>query len=113
MKKPGLVLLALLSLLSFAPSTAQTPPVAEPLSNPAATPAPDATEFLAALANEGQVQTPTDLTPAPLFMTGCAGTFQCPTGQLCCYMCGIAPDGDDSYCWNCVTPYRGYCPPVA
>jgi hypothetical protein len=112
MKKPVLVLLALLFLLSFAPSMAQTPPVAEPVSNPATTPAPDTVaQFLATL-SDGQTQTPKDLAPAPSFMTGCTSSSQCPTGQLCCYLCGNPPDGDDSGCRACVTPIRGRCPLV-
>lgn len=98
MKKPILVLFALLSLIAFVPSMAQTPPV----------PASDA-EFLATLAGE-QAQTPSDLVPAPSFMTGCTSHYQCPTGQLCCYMCGNPPDGDDSFCWTCVTSVRNRCP---
>lgn len=110
MKKPGLVLLALLSLLSFAQSMAQTPPVAEPAAKPAATPAPESVaQFLATLSDK-QAQAPTDLVPAPSFMTGCAGSYQCPTGQLCCYMCGNPPEGDDSGCWICVTPVKRGCP---
>lgn len=110
MKKPVLVLFALLSLLSFAQSMAQAPPVAVPAPDPMATPAPDSlAQFLATL-SEGQTPAPNDLAPAPSFMTGCAGTYQCPTGQLCCYMCGNPPEGDDSGCWMCVTPVRGRCP---
>ncbi len=109
MKKPALVLLALLSLLSFAPSIAQTPPV--PASNPATTPAPDGVaQFLATLSG-GQTQT--DLAPAPSFMTGCTSSSQCPTGQLCCYVCGNPPaDGEANSCRACVTPVRGRCPLV-
>lgn len=105
MKKPVFLLLVLLSLLSFAPAMAQTPPAAPPVS------AADA-QFLATLA-AGQTQAPGDLVPAPTFMTGCAGTYQCPTGELCCYMCGNPPEGDDSGCWMCVTPWKGRCPLVA
>jgi hypothetical protein len=92
---------------------AQTLPVAVPSVNPAATPAPDAAtqQFLATLSG-GQTQTPNDLAPAPSFMTGCTSSSQCPTGQLCCYLCGNPPDGDDSGCRACVTPYRGRCPLV-
>ena len=104
MKKPTLALFVLLSLLSLVPSMAQTPPVVSPVS------AADA-QFLATLAGE-QAQTPSDLVPAPSFMTGCTSSAQCPTGQLCCYMCGNPPEGDDSFCWMCVTPYRGRCPMV-
>jgi hypothetical protein len=116
MKKPVLVLLALLSLIPFAQSMAQTPqtlPVAAPAANPAATPAPDAAaQFLATLSG-GQTQTPNDLAPAPSFMTGCTSSYECPTGQLCCYLCGNPPaDGDDSSCRACITPYKGRCPLV-
>lgn len=79
MKKPVLVLLALLSFVSVAQSTPQLP---------------------------------SDLTPAPSLMTGCTSNDQCPTGQLCCYLCGNPPDGDDSGCRACITPYKGRCPLV-
>jgi hypothetical protein len=103
MKKLVLVLLVLLSLISVAPSMAQTP---------AAPPASDADARFLATLSAGQTQSPGDLVPAPLFMTGCAGTYQCPTGELCCYMCGNPPEGDDSGCWMCVTPWKGRCPLV-
>lgn len=79
MKRPVLVLLALLSLVSFAQSMAQIP-------------------------ND----------PAPAFSSGtvCTSNYQCPTGELCCYMCGNPPEGDDSFCRICVTPVRGRCPMV-
>lgn len=111
MKKPILVVLALLSLIAFAQSMAQTPPVAVPSANPAAAPAPDAdAQFLATL-SAGQIQTPNDLAPAPSFMTGCTTSAQCPTGQLCCNVCGNPPD-DGGSCRACVTPIRGRCPLV-
>jgi hypothetical protein len=110
MKKPILVLLALLFLLPFAQSVAQTPPAAVPAANPAAAPAPDAAaqQFLATLSS-GQAQTPNDLMPAPSFMASCGNGPQCPTGQLCCNLCGNPPDGGGS-CLGCVTPIRGRCP---
>jgi len=101
MKRNGFVLFALLSLFSFVQSMAQTP---------VAVPASDA-ELLATLAG-GETQTPNDLAPSPSFMAGCTDSSQCPTGQLCCYMCGNPPEGDDSFCRMCVTPYRGRCPMV-
>lgn len=105
MKKSALALIVLLSLLPFAPSIAQTPA--------AATPAPNANaDFLATL-SDGQAQTTGDQTPAPMFTSGCTSNSQCPTGQLCCYMCGAQPDGDDSFCRMCVTPVRNRCPIVA
>ena len=111
MRKPVLVLLALLSLIAFAQSMAQTPPVEVSPANPAAAPAPvAAAQFLATLSG-GQIQTPKDLVPAPTFMTGCTSSAQCPTGQLCCNVCGNPPDGGGS-CMACVTPIRGRCPIV-
>jgi hypothetical protein len=58
----------------------------------------------------GQSQVPSDLVPAPSFMTtGCTSSSQCPTGQLCCNVCGNPPD-DGGSCKACVTPVRGRCP---
>jgi hypothetical protein len=113
MKKPVLILLALLTLIPFAQSMAQTPPVAVPPANLAATSAPDAAvQFLATLPG-GQTQTPNDLTPAPSFMTGCTSNAQCPTGQLCCNVCGFLPaKGSSLNCVACVTPVNGHCPRV-
>jgi hypothetical protein len=104
MKKPVLMLLALLSLIPFAQAMAQTP-AAVPPANPAATPAPDVAQFLATLSG-GPAQTPNNLVPAPSFMTGCTDSSQCPTGQLCCYLCGNPPadPDDDAACRGCVTP---------
>jgi hypothetical protein len=112
MKRPVFVLLALLSLVSFAQSMAQTPPAAVPASNPAATPAPDVAQFLATLSG-GQTQPLKDLAPAPTFLTGCNSNAECPTGEICCYLCGNPPaEGDDSFCRGCITPYKGRCPLV-
>ena len=111
MKKPVLVLLALLALIPFAQSMAQTQPVAVPAANPAAAPASDAAaQFLATLAG-GQTQTPNDLAPTPSFMTSCTSSSQCATGQLCCNVCGNPP-AVSSTCMACVTPVRGRCPLV-
>jgi hypothetical protein len=101
MKKIVFVLLALFALVPLA-AMAQTP-----------APAPDAStaRFLATLAAP-QAPAPSDLTPAPLFQTGCGNGPACPTGQLCCFMCGNPPDGDTSGCYACVTPYKGRCPLV-
>jgi len=108
MKKPVLVLLALLSLVPFARSMAQTPP--------AAAPAPDAAtaRFLATLAGE-QTQPLNDLVPAPSFMTGCTSNDQCPTGEICCFLCGNPPADEEAYnsCRGCVPPVKGGgCPQV-
>jgi hypothetical protein len=111
MKMPVLVLLAILALIPFAQSMAQTPPAEVPLANPAAAPAPDAAaQFLATLSG-GQTQNPNDLVPAPSFMTGCTSNAQCPTGQLCCNVCGASPAVGGS-CMACVAPIRGRCPLV-
>jgi len=106
MKKPVLVLLALLSLLACAQLMAQTP-AAVP-ANPAATPGLDASQFLATLSG-GQAQAPSDLVPAPSFLASCTSTAQCPTGQLCCNVCGNPPLSGGT-CRACVTPVRGRCP---
>jgi hypothetical protein len=103
MKKSAtvLVLLALLALIPCTQATAQTQPAAAPS---VASVVPDTAEFLASLST-APIQTPSDLAPAPSFMTGCTSNAQCPTGKLCCYPCGI--DG----CTNqCITPIKGHCP---
>ena len=111
MKKPVLVVLALLFLIPLAQSLAQAPPVAAP----AATPVQDAAtaRFLATLSGQ-QAQTPDVLTPAPDFMTGCNGNDQCPTGQICCFLCGNPPADPEDYasCYGCTIPYKGRCPMV-
>ncbi len=102
-----LVLLAFLALIPCTPGSAQTLPAPTPSVAAVTTAAPvlaDTADFLATLSN-GQTQAPTDLTPAPSFMTGCTTNAQCPRGKLCCYPCGI--DG----CSNmCLTPVKGRCP---
>ena len=105
MKKPILVLLALLALLPCAQLLAQTPAAAVPSAKSATAPAPDLAQFLATLSG-GQAQAPTDLMPAPSFMTGCGNGPACPTGQICCFLCGNPPDGDTSGCYGCVTPRK-------
>ncbi|HEV8578092.1 MAG TPA: hypothetical protein VGX68_03335 [Thermoanaerobaculia bacterium] len=110
MKKSALVLLTLLALAPFAQLMAQTPPAAPPPTKGAVTPVPDLAEFLATLAG-GQTQAPSDLVPAPAFKANCVSSSECPTGQLCCFMCGNPPD-DGSSCKFCVTPVRGRCPLV-
>jgi hypothetical protein len=107
MKKSGLILLALLTLLPVAQAMAQTQTPA-----PAPAPATDAAtaQFLATLAS-GQAEAPSDLTPVPTFMTGCGSGPACPTGQLCCFVCGNPPaDGDLSGCYSCLQVTR--CPRV-
>jgi hypothetical protein len=103
MKKPVLVLLALLALLPLAQAMAQTPPAAPAPVTDAAT-----ARFLTTLAG-GQAQAPADLTPTPLFMFNCGNGPACGTGQLCCFTCGAPPPDDDtSICYNCITGTR--CP---
>jgi hypothetical protein len=106
MKKPVLVLLALFVLIPFAQAVAQTPPAPAPVTDAATA------QFLATLAG-GQTQAPSDLTPAPLFTTGCGNGPACSGGQICCFLCGAFPDGDPSGCYGCITPTgpKG-CPPV-
>jgi len=109
MKKPALVFLALFALIPFAQLMAQMPPVAVPPTTSAA-PAPNTAQFLATLA-DGQAQSPADLVPAPSFMTNCGDGPACPTGQLCCFLCGNPP-ADGGSCLGCVTPIHGRCPLV-
>ena len=109
MKKPTLVLLALLALLPCAQLLAQSPPAARTSAN-SAVPAPDAARFLATLA-AGQAQAPNDLVPAPSFMSNCGYNPPCAAGQLCCFLCGNPPD-DPNLCLSCVTPIKGRCPRV-
>jgi hypothetical protein len=103
MKKSVLVLLALLALIPFAQVLAQTPQAAPAPVTDAAT-----AQFLATLAG-GQAQAPSDLTPAPTFMTGCGNGPACPTGQLCCFLCGNPPD-DGTSCLGCYQGTR--CPRI-
>jgi hypothetical protein len=93
-----LVLLALLTLIPCTQSIAQMQPTTAPA--PAS-----AVEFLATLSAPGNAPA-TQTLPAPAFLsTSCTSSSQCPSGQLCCYPCGI--DG----CSNvCMTPMRGHCP---
>lgn len=104
MKKHVLALLALLALLPCAQAIAQTP----------AAPVPDTAQFLATLSSGAgaPAQAPNDLTPVPSFMTGCGGGAPCPTGKLCCNVCGNPPADGGGSCLACVTPVRGRCPLV-
>jgi hypothetical protein len=103
MRKHVLVLLALLALLPVTQAMAQTPPAV-----------PSTAQFLATLSSGAgaPAQTPNDLTPAPLFMTGCGTGPACPTGQLCCNLCGNPP-ADGGSCLGCTTPIRGRCPLIS
>jgi hypothetical protein len=89
MKKTAtvLALLALLALVPWTPCLAQTP------QTPQAQPAPNVAAFLASL--PGSVSS--NLPPAPQFLsTLCNTSADCPSGQLCCYPCGI--DGCHNVC---------------
>jgi hypothetical protein len=92
----ALVLLALFTLALCAQGIAQTPPAA---------PVPASTaDFLASLS--GQNNAPSDLPSSPIFLsTLCVTNADCPTGQLCCYPCGI-----DGCSRACTKPLRGRCP---
>jgi len=93
----ALVLLALFALALCAQGVAQTPPTA---------PVPASTaDFLATLSG-GQDTAPGDLLPSPVFLAMfCATDADCPTGQLCCYPCGI-----EGCTKTCTKPLRGRCP---
>jgi hypothetical protein len=110
MKRSLLVFLAVLALGSLTPLLAQAPPAAAPAAPPAAVPAPGLEQFLVTLSG-APVQAPGDGVPAPTFRTGCNTNADCPTGQLCCWLCGNPPD-DGSSCKGCVTPTRKGCPMV-
>ena len=96
------VLLPLLALALCAPCVAQTPPAAA-LSAVATSPAPSSvTAFLATLSGADTMP------PAPRFLTTtCHSNDECPTGQICCYPCGI--EGCE---FICMAPWgkTGECP---
>lgn len=114
MKKHVLVLLTLLALISsvqlMAQEPAQVPPAAPSPAKGAAAQAPVVAQFLETLSCE-QPEAPSDLVPAPSFLTGCTSNDDCPTGQLCCNLCGAFPD-DGIGCMGCVEPVRKRCPLV-
>src|SRR5262245_24355444 len=96
--KISATVLVLLALIPCSQCMAQTPPAA---------PVPSVAEFLATLSN-GQSTAPDTavLPPSPTFLsTVCHSNADCPTGQLCCYPCGV--EGCD---FICMTPVRGHCP---
>ncbi|HEX6901036.1 MAG TPA: WAP domain-containing protein [Thermoanaerobaculia bacterium] len=75
---------------------------------PAATQAVPAStqEFLATLSGDQTDAPAADVLPTPKFLsTVCTDDSQCPTGQKCCYPCGI--DGCDFVCMQVV---RNRCP---
>ena len=110
MKKPILVLLALLALLPCAQLLAQTAPLAAPATKSVA-PSPETARFLATLKGE-QAQAPSDLVPAPTFLTNYGYNPPCESGQICCFLCGNPPADDPDVCLGCVMPYKGRCPMV-
>jgi hypothetical protein len=93
-----LAVLVLLVLIACTQAVAQTAPTAQAPA-PAASPATAA--FLASLSVD-PATAPGNLAPAPVFKTGCTSNDQCPTGQICCYPCGI--EGCENVC---MTPWRG------
>lgn len=99
--KTVLVLLALLALIPCTGS-AQTPAPTPAVANTAPLPASTA-EFLATLSVPATIDQA--LPPAPQFATTCTSSSQCPSGQLCCYPCGI-----DGCSFTCMTPMNGHCP---
>lgn len=89
-------LVTLLALIPWTQCMAQTPPA------PA-----NVADFLNTLSSD-QSSAPSagDQMPSPKFLTTyCTSSAECPTGQLCCYPCGI--DG----CSNiCMQPVNKRCP---
>jgi hypothetical protein len=108
--KTRTTVLVLLSLCALAlPCLAETQPAAMPaVDSVTAAPVPaDVHDFLATLSgdptNAPEIQ---GLQPGPNFLsTTCTSSSQCPTGQLCCYPCGI-----DGCSFVCMNPVRGHCP---
>lgn len=96
-----LLLAALCMLFTVAAANAQAPAATSQVV-PATT-----EEFLATLAGDPSDAPELDaLLPAPKFLsTVCTDDSQCPTGQKCCYPCGI--DGCDFVCMQVV---RNRCP---
>jgi hypothetical protein len=95
----ALVLLVMLALIPCARGFAQTAPAAPAPANVA--------EFLATLSGSSSDAPGTGvLIPNPtLLSTTCTSNANCPTGQLCCYPCGI-----DGCSRVCMVPMRGHCP---
>jgi hypothetical protein len=110
MKKQALVLLALFVLTPSAQLLAQEPAQQPAQAQGTAAQAPDLGQLLDSPSCE-QPEAPGDPAPAPSFMTGCMTNADCPTGQLCCNLCGAFPD-DGSSCLGCVQPVRKRCPLV-
>src|SRR5687767_12619059 len=98
-----LMLAALLAIFTATAGFAQTVQTAK------APEVPTKAEFLAALAGDlSTVPGGEALPPSPTFLsTTCDSHDDCPTGELCCYPCGI-PDCE----FVCMTPWRNRCPPI-
>jgi hypothetical protein len=94
-------LLALLTVILPIQSMAQTPP--------APTSLPSVDEFLGNLSNSLSTASATvvgNQVPSPTPMaTSCTSSSNCPSGQLCCYPCGI-----DGCTRVCMKPMNGHCP---
>jgi hypothetical protein len=100
----SLLLTSLCMLFIVAVGNAQAP-ATTPQDVPATT-----AEFLATLAGDQGDQSDApeieSLLPTPKFLsTTCTSDAQCPTGQKCCYPCGI-PDCD----FVCMDAPRNRCP---
>jgi hypothetical protein len=98
--KRSAIALVLFALAAWSPCFAQTPAQtpSAPTVAPAPAPAPaNVADFLATLSGTES---------GPRFLTTlCNSNADCPTGQLCCYPCGI-PD-----CHNiCMDPVNKRCP---
>jgi hypothetical protein len=97
--KRSAIALVLFALAAWSPCLAQTP---------AQTPAPaNVADFLAILSGTESATPGAEALPTgpKLLSTLCDSNADCPTGQLCCYPCGI-PD-----CHNvCMEPVRKRCP---
>lgn len=98
---PVLMLAALFAFFTAAAGSAQALPTTEKI--------PTKAEFLATLAGGlSAVPGGEALPPNPTFLsTTCDSHDDCPTGQLCCYPCGV-PDCE----FVCMTPWRNRCPPI-
>jgi len=94
----ALVLLVMLALVPCARCLAQAAPAA---------PAPgNVADFLATLSDPSDAPSTGALIPNPtLLSTTRTSSTDCPTGQLCCYPCGI-----DGCSRVCMVPMRGHCP---
>ena len=97
----ALVLLVMLALIPCAQGFAQTAPAA-----PSVQASANVADFLATLSGSSSDAPGTGVIPNPTpLATTCTSSTQCPTGQLCCYPCGI-----DGCSRVCMVPMRGHCP---